>query len=229
MPRIGIIIVAGGNGSRMGASVPKQFLPLAGKPVLVHTVERLLTALPGASMVVALPQEEMGRWAGIASTFGLEGTHTVSRGGQTRFESVRNALAFVGECDIIAVHDGVRPLVSAGLIERVINTAATHGAAIPAITPEDSFRELTPDGGSHPIDRSVLRAIQTPQVFSAALLRKAYETHYDPRFTDDASVVEHAGGRVTLCEGDPANIKITTPFHMRLAEALMSIENGKEI
>lgn len=230
MPRIGVIVVAGGSGTRMGAPVPKQFLPLHGKPVLVHTIERLLAILPDAPIVVALPKEEIGRWAEIAKEYGLEGTHTICNGGSTRFGSVKNALSAIGECDIIAVHDGVRPFASATLIQRVIDTASLHGTAIPCIAPDDSFRELTPEGGSAPVDRSLLRAVQTPQAFSAGLLRLAYQTPYDPRFTDDASVVEHSTGRpITLCEGDPANIKITTPFHIALAEALLNTKNGKKI
>ena len=230
MSRIGIIVVAGGSGVRMGAPIPKQFLPLQGKPLLVHTVERLLSILPDARMVIALPKEEIGRWSEIMTEYGLEGTHTICNGGSTRFESVRNALSAIGPCDIIAVHDGVRPFVSAGLVQRVIDTASRHGTAIPCIAPTDSFRKLAPEGGSAPIDRSMLRAVQTPQAFSAELLLHAYQTPYDPRFTDDASVVEYSGGiPITLCEGDPANIKITTPFHMALAEALLNTENGTKI
>ena len=230
MPRIGVIIVAGGSGVRMGSPIPKQFLPLQGKPLLVRTVERLLSILPAARMVIALPKDEIGRWTGIMTEYGLQGTHTLCNGGSTRFESVKNALSTIGPCDIIAVHDGVRPFVSAGLVQRVIDTASLHGTAIPCIAPDDSFRQLTPDGGSAPIDRSMLRAVQTPQAFSAELLHHAYQTPYDPRFTDDASVVEYSEGwPVTLCEGDPANIKITTPFHMALAEALLNSEHGNKI
>lgn len=213
----------------MGASVPKQFLPLNGKPILVHTLERLLNALPGAQMVVALPEAEIDRWHEIARGYGLENTHTVVCGGSTRFASVKNALGIIKDCDIIAVHDGVRPLVSAGVIERVISTARMYGTAVPVTIPEDSFREIIHDGVSQPVNRATLRAVQTPQAFSADLLRRAYETPYDPRFTDDASLVEHSGHRITLCDGDPANIKITTPFHMSLASALLNIENAQEI
>ena len=230
MPRIGIIVVAGGSGSRMGASVPKQFLPLAGKPILVHTVERLLQALPDAQIVIALPQEETDKWHDISREYGLDGTHTVTHGGATRFESVKNALAHIKECDIVAVHDGVRPFVSEGLIERVISSALSHGTAVPAIAPADSFRTIAQDGHSQPTDRTALRAVQTPQAFSYELLRKAYDVaEYAASFTDDASVVEHYGSRIHLCEGDPANIKITTPFHMTLAQALLDIENGTKI
>lgn len=229
MTRIGIIVVAGGSGTRMGASVPKQFLPLNGKPILARTLERLLNALPGAQMVLALPEAEIDRWHEIARGYGLENTHTVVCGGSTRFESVKNALGIIKDCDIIAIHDGVRPLVSAALIVRVIATATEHGTAIPVTVPEDSYREITHGDLSKPVDRTVLRAVQTPQAFSSELLRRAYETPYDPRFTDDASVVEHSGHRITLCEGDSTNIKITTPFHMSLASALLNIENGQEI
>lgn len=226
MSEIGIIVVAGGSGQRMGASVPKQFLPLAGKPILVHTVERLRSALPGARMIIALPADQTERWLEITREYGLEGTHTVCAGGHTRFGSVRNALQELGECGIVAVHDGVRPLVSAKLIGRVIDTAREYGTAIPAVRPDDSLRIITPDGHSESVDRTVIRAVQTPQAFRYGILVQAYKTPYDLLFTDDASVVERAGTKITLCEGDPVNIKITAPLHITLAEALLKTRNG---
>lgn len=221
MPRIGIIVVAGGSGTRMGTEVPKQFLSLNGKPILVHTIERLRSVLPDSPMIVALPAAETERWTEIASEFGIEHSHTVVHGGATRFDSVKNALGMLEECDIVAVHDGVRPFITKQLIERIFSATTITGAAIPVIVPEDSFRVIPRSRNSHPMDRNKLRAVQTPQVFSAQLLRRAYETEYEPRFTDDASVVERLGIHITLCDGDQANIKITTPFHILLAETLL--------
>lgn len=226
MARIGVIIVAGGSGQRMGGSIPKQFMPLCGKPILVRTVGRFLDALPGSPIVVALPGGEIPRWEMLARENGIEGTHQICSGGSTRFESVRNALGRLGYCDLVAVHDGVRPLVSGELILRAIDTASKKGTAVPAIEPADSFRLIDAEGSSAPIDRSFLRAVQTPQVFRYELLVQAYQTHYEARFTDDATVVENIGTKLTLCQGEQANIKITTPFHLQLAEALLKMQDG---
>lgn len=223
MENVSVIIVAGGSGSRMGADIPKQFLKLNGTPILAITLRRFLDALPGCRITVVLPEGEIPRWEAICAEEGLEGTHMVCAGGNTRFASVLNGLDTAGDCDYIAVHDGVRPLVSPDMIRRCISTAATYGTAIPAVRPVDSFRRLTEDdGGSHPIDRERLRAIQTPQVFRADLLLKAYSQPYRHEFTDDASVVEAYGTRITLCEGERSNIKITTPEDLCIAEALLS-------
>lgn len=208
----------------MCADVPKQFLPLGGegKPVLVHTLERFLGALPAATIVVALPQEQIPRWEQIASKWGLAGTHAVCAGGDTRFGSVKSALEHVGGCDCVAVHDGVRPLVGADLIRRAFATAYRCGSAVPVVQPADSFRSVADDLSSLPLDRTHLRAVQTPQAFDHTLLAAAYQSPYQPRFTDDASVVENTGCAITLIEGERANIKITTPEDMAIATALLS-------
>lgn len=222
-----VIIVAGGSGTRMGADVPKQFLPLAGKPVLVHTVERFRQALPQARIVVVLPRQEWGRWESIVQAWGLAGTHTVCAGGATRFESVKNGLEAIVPCRLVAVHDGVRPLVSDKLIHTAVACARQHGTAVPAVEPVDSYRELVP-GGSCPCDRNRLRAVQTPQVFRYELLRAAYDRPYSSRFTDDASVVEDAGTPVVLCSGERDNLKITTPGDLIVAEALYAWKDGQK-
>lgn len=221
MNKISVIIVAGGSGTRMGAGIPKQFLPLTdGATILETTLRRFLTALPGCRAVVVLPAAETARWQELCQERGLCGTHTVCTGGATRFESVRNGLAALDACDYIAVHDGVRPLVSETLIHTCLRTAERYGTAVPALRPVDSFRTVGPDGTSRPADRDALRAVQTPQIFRADLLRRAYETEYRPEFTDDASVAEAAGIRVTLCEGERKNIKITSPDDLLVARAL---------
>lgn len=187
-------------------------------PVLARTINALAAALPGAPIVAVLPEAHIAYWRNLAARFDVA-RHTVAAGGAERFHSVRNGLAALPETvELIAVHDGVRPMASAELIRRTTEAAATHGAAVPAIVPADSFRE-TDGTASRPTDRSRLRAVQTPQVFEAALLRRAYETEFSPAFTDDASVVEHAGHPVFLCEGERRNFKITAPEDLVLARS----------
>lgn len=209
----------------MGADVPKQYLPLCGRPVIVHTIERLRTALPDAQMLVAVSAWDVERMDSLTDKYRL-GPLTICEGGQTRFHTVQKALGVLGECDYVMVHDAVRPLVSRRVIDDALAAARAHGAAVPVAEPVDSFRVVLADGGSQPFDRSVLRAVQTPQAFRAGILREAYQTEYDPRFTDDASVVEHSGTRVALSEGSRTNIKITTPEDMTIAEAIMKTEDN---
>ncbi len=219
--RTGVILVAGGSGQRMGSPIPKQFLTLReGATILETTLRRFTDTLPDAEIVVVLPAAETARWQAICRERPAIPFHRLCTGGATRFESVRNGLAALGPCDLIAVHDGVRPLVSSALIRTCIATAAAHGSAIPAVRPADSFRTVDASG-NRIIDRDTLRAIQTPQIFRADLLRAAYRQPGRPSFTDDASVVEAAGTPVTLCEGEKYNIKITTPEDLALARLLV--------
>lgn len=221
MKRIGVIIVAGGSGRRYGCSRPKQFLLLAGRPVLAHTIDRFAEALPGAELVVVLPDAHVGYWQNLAARFDVK-PHAVAVGGAERFDSVRNGIASLkSEPELIAVQDGVRPLATVELIRRVANAAAEYGAAIPVVAPVDSFRR-TDETGSHPVDRGSLRIVQTPQIFRSELLRGAYASDYQVGFTDDASVVEAAGHAVFLCEGERSNLKITAPEDLTLAEALLT-------
>lgn len=227
MQRIGIIIVAGGSGRRAGGTLPKQFRFLGGMPVLARTINNFAAALPGAEIVVVLPEEHIEFWKNLAARFDVA-AHKVAAGGAERFDSVKNGLeALASEPELIAVQDGVRPLGSAELIRRVAEAAAEHGAAIPVVEPVDSFRETdganaAGNGSSHIVDRRRLRIVQTPQVFRADLLRRAYGTEYRPEFTDDASVVEEEGQTVFLCPGERANLKITTPEDLIAAEALLA-------
>lgn len=221
MATTGVIIVAGGTGTRMGSKIPKQFLMIRDKEVLVHTLEKFLASLAGIEIVIVLPQEHLMLWGSIAARHGLQGTHRVCAGGENRFMSVKNGLAALGPCDVIAVHDGVRPLLSEEMIKRCVDTAEKHGAAVPVVEPADSFRMIA-DGYPDIVDRTALRAVQTPQVFRGDIIRKAYDTDYSPRFTDDASVVEHSGVRLTFCEGEYRNIKITRPEDMLFAEAVIA-------
>lgn len=219
------IIVAGGSGKRFGSELPKQFLPLSGKAVLMHTIEKFQEA--GASIVVVLPVEHQEMWLSMCKESNFAVTHTIADGGKTRFESVKNGIAAIeglNDNDLVAVHDGVRPLVSVELINRCFATAQEKGSAIPVVNPNDSIRQVMEDGNSRQLLRSSLRAVQTPQTFSAKLLKGAYDVEESPLFTDDASVVESAGHQVTLVEGEVTNIKITTPIDMIIATEL--IKNG---
>ena len=224
-PVRGAVIVAGGSGQRMGGEVPKQFLPLgrAGKPVLVHTVERFLAALPERlPIVVVIPSEQVKCWQEIAQKWGIWEKITTCEGGRTRYESVRNGLTAIA-CDVVAIHDGVRPLVSSELIKRTFAEAEKHGSAIPCIRPVDSFRMEDGQGGAVICDRARLLAVQTPQVFNFEAIWKAYENpSLSQQFTDDASVYEAHGGHVHICDGERQNIKITTPLDLAVAEAFLN-------
>ena len=234
--QIGVIIVAGGGGTRMGGSRPKQFMMLGGLPVLAHTINNFAGALPGAEIVVVLPAEHADFWKDFAARFDIA-AHTVTTGGDERFHSVKNGLkALKHDPELIAVQDGVRPLVSAELIRRVAEAAERYGAAIPVVEAVDSLREVEEQrtetegiAASHVADRRRFRIVQTPQIFRADILRGAYGAEYRAEFTDDASVVEAAGHGVFLARGERGNLKITTAEDFILAEALLAArEEGTE-
>lgn len=218
---VGVVIVAGGSGLRCGGSIPKQFRLLGGRPLLARTIEAFARALPAARIVVVLPAAHIAFWRDLAARFDLP-RHTVVEGGAERFHSVARGLdALPDDVELIAVHDGVRPLVTTGMIRRVAEAAEEHGAAVPVVPVVDSFRETDGAGGSHAVDRSRLRIVQTPQIFRGWLLREAYGAGYRPEFTDDASVAEAAGHTVFLAEGERSNLKITTPEDLTIAEAIL--------
>lgn len=226
MAKIGVIIVAGGSGRRMGGSLPKQFMMLGNLPVLGRTINSIREALPSSEVVVVLPKEHIDLWRNLSARFDIA-HHKITEGGAERFFSVKNGIEELSE-DVatIAIHDGVRPLASKKLIIKLILEAQSKGTAIPAVAPTDSYRRV--DGeNSHIVDRSTLRMIQTPQVFSADILRKGYEQPFSASFTDDASVVEAAGEHITLIEGERHNIKITTPEDMIIAEAIIAAKEDE--
>ena len=218
-----VIIVAGGSGTRFGSQLPKQFLPLAGKPVLMHTIEKFAAAIPGIEVIVVLPQSQQEFWLSLCAENRFEIAHRVVAGGDSRYASVKNGLDSIdGDNAIVAVHDGVRPLVSERVIRDSFTTAAADGSAIPVVEVTDSVRQITADGSSMALDRASLRAVQTPQTFSLSLLREAYSGGYSPLFTDDASVVEAAGHKVALFDGDTTNIKITRPADLAIAQLIIN-------
>lgn len=221
-----VIVVAGGKGLRMGGDLPKQFIPMRGKPLLMHTLEAFYSWDETVRVVLVLPADHQAYWQMLCREIGCPVPHRVVTGGETRFHSVLNGLKEVqaslgGEEALVAVHDGVRPFVSAGTIEACFREAEVSGAAIPVLPMIDSLRRQTADGGSEPVDRSRYFQVQTPQVFRASLLLNAYAQPYQSVFTDDASVVEACGIPVKMVEGNRENIKITTPFDLTVARAVL--------
>lgn len=213
------LLVAGGSGLRMGAALPKQFLPLGGRPVLMHTLERFAPLVE--RLILVLPEEQRGYWAELCRQHDFTLPHEVTAGGATRFHSVSAGLSLLPEEGLVAVHDGVRPLLSAGLIEACFEAAARVGAALPALPVTDSLRQLQ-EGSSRAVDRADYVAVQTPQTFQLRQLHVAYHQPYRPSFTDDASVWEAAGyAAPQLVPGEPQNIKLTQPLDLKLAELLL--------
>lgn len=226
-----ILIVAGGKGLRMGHELPKQFIPVNDRPVLMHTLTAFYAWDATATLVLALPEEHRSYWNMLCKELGYTVPHHLVAGGETRFHSVKNGLDYIAEVmqekkesktdTWIAVHDGVRPFVASETIERCFAQAQQKMTAIPVVAMVDSLRQLTANGSS-PADRTQYVAVQTPQVFQSDLLLQAYTQAFSPLFTDDASVVEAFGASVHLVEGNRENIKITTPFDLLVAEALFS-------
>ncbi len=217
-----VVIVAGGLGMRMGTALPKQFLPLGGKPILYHTICAFAKVLPHAHIILVLPEHEISKLQIVLQHFSERIDMTVVSGGATRYDSVKNGLKNIPQNAIILVHDGVRPFVSDSLIRRSIKGAEEYGAVIPAIQVVDSVRMFNETGESVPVDRNKLRAIQTPQAFRSNILLPAFAQDYKLEFTDEATVVESMGIKVRLIEGDRNNIKITTPEDLLLAENMLT-------
>lgn len=207
MDKLAVIIVAGGSGKRMLTDTPKQFLLLDGRPMLFKTIEAFAGAM---QRVVVLPAEWIDHWRDLCKQYGLDVEHEIVEGGSERFFSVANGLAVVREeVEFVAVHDGVRPFVSEQVIENALFIAQECGCAIPVVEVNDSVRIVNEDGSSQALLRSRLRAVQTPQIFKRDILQSAYKQTFNVCFTDDASVVESAGYRIALSQGDVENIKIT--------------------
>lgn len=218
-----IIIVAGGKGQRMGSSVPKQFLLLCGKPVLMHTIEAFHSYSTSLEIILVLPEEQQTHWKELCEEYGFTTPHTVVSGGSTRFESSRNGISVIpDDADgVVGIHDGVRPLVSAAVIDRCYESARENYAAIPVMPLTDTLRFVGESGCGRNVLRSDYVIVQTPQVFDIALAKRAFSLPYKESFTDDASVVEDLGCQVSVVEGCHENIKLTTPFDMKVAEAIL--------
>jgi 2-C-methyl-D-erythritol 4-phosphate cytidylyltransferase len=202
----------------MGSELPKQFLLLGGKPVLMHTIEAFYRYDADIQVVLVLPRDHQDYWKSLCSSYHFEIPHRIVDGGETRFHSVRNGLQVIGGTGLVGVHDGVRPFVSKEVIERCYLEAEQKQAVIPVVEVVETVRHLQGDESST-VPRNEYRLVQTPQVFSVPLLKKAYLQPYSPSFTDDASVVESFGEKVFLTEGNRENIKITTPFDLIIGKA----------
>lgn len=221
------VIVAGGKGLRMGSDIPKQFLPIGGKPVLMHTISRFHAYDEEMSVILVLPKEQQPYWKELCKQYHFDEEYQLADGGASRFQSCRNGLALIpdGTAGLVAIHDGVRPFVSLDTIGRCLDAARETKAAIPVMPVTDTLRFTGDTPGGRNVQRSDYKAVQTPQVFDIPLVKRAYEQEESPDFTDDASVVERLGGTVTMVEGNRENIKITTPFDLKVAEMLI-IQNS---
>lgn len=218
-----IIVVAGGTGSRFGASCPKQYCLLGDRPVLCHTLERLHSACPQAHIITVVSDSMMDYWRELVATHNLAVPHSVVAGGSTRWASVKNALDSITDAAsadaVVLVHDGARPLVDAATVDGVLDAIAHGVSAVPVYPVTDSLRLVAPDGSSKAVERSAYRAVTTPQGFMLSDLREAYRLPFSPSFTDDASVMEAAGmTRSVLVDSTPTNIKITNPGDIALAQ-----------
>ena len=217
-----IIIVAGGKGLRMGSDIPKQFLPIGGKPVLMRTLERFREYSDDIQIILVLPEAQQEYWHQLCDEYHFDVEYTLANGGQTRFHSVQNGLAKVPDDaqGVVGVHDGVRPFPSIEVIRNCYETARTAKAVIPVIPVVETVRQLDGDS-SLTVPRDQYRLVQTPQTFDIQLLKAANKQPYNDGFTDDASVVEAFGHKITLVEGNRENIKITTPYDLKIAEVLI--------
>lgn len=214
------LIVAGGSGSRMNSSIAKQFIELSGKPILMRTIETFFKFDPNFSIILVLPKEQLYFWQILCEKHHFSIPHQVVPGGETRFHSVKNGLATITSEGIVAIHDGVRPLVSHSTILRCLDTATKWGNAVPCLPVYESVRQIN-EKDNTPIDRTTLRVIQTPQVFSCSLIKTAFDQPYEEAFTDDASVLEKTGEKIQLVEGNRENIKITDPLDLLMAEGFL--------
>lgn len=214
------IIVAGGKGTRIKSATPKQFLELGGKPILLHTLEAFFRYREDIKVILVLPQDDFATWEAIVKKYSFSNPVTLAQGGDTRFQSVKNGLNKIQGDGYVAIHDGVRPLVSENIIAASFQLAAVHQSAVAAVRLKDSIR-VTDQDNTKALDRSKFRLIQTPQTFALSLIKKAYEQKEDESLTDDASVAEKAGHKISLFEGSYENIKITTPEDLIVGEALL--------
>lgn len=222
------VIVAGGQGVRMGADRPKQFLEIGGKPILRHTIEHFLAFDPSVELILVLPAAQKDWWRDYCRQHAFLDRYTMVSGGITRFHSVLNALRYVGDEGLVAVHDGVRPLAGAAMLSRLFDAAARCKAVIPVVPVVDSLRRMEGEGDelSVPVSREGMVRVQTPQIFDAGILKEAYRQPFMTSFTDDASVVEAFGVRVHAVLGESTNLKITTPDDLQVAAALLGREGA---
>jgi 2-C-methyl-D-erythritol 4-phosphate cytidylyltransferase len=221
------IIVAGGTGQRMGTTLPKQFLAIEGKSILLHTIDQFISAFSDINFVIVLPADYIHEGENIIASSGLSQSFLFVAGGDTRFQSVKNGLAQADPASIVFVHDAVRCLLTPDLIQRCYQQAVEKGSAIPAVSSTDTVR-ITEGNKHHVVDRANVMMIQTPQTFNAEILKKAFEQAYQPSFTDEANVLEASGKEVYLIEGEHENIKITRPLDLAIAEYILAKRASKD-
>ncbi len=216
-----VIIVAGGKGLRMGGELPKQFIPVNGKPVLMHTLENFYAYDNNINIILVLPVDHQDYWKSLCSKYYFYVPHRIANGGETRFHSVKNGLDLIEDLSgVVGVHDGVRPFVSHQVIDNCYSSAKMGMATVPVVDMVETVRFIEDDSESKTVPRDRYKLVQTPQVFPVSMIKNAYVQSYRPEFTDDASVVESMGIKITLVEGNRENIKLTTPFDLKIAEAL---------
>ena len=215
------LIVAGGQGTRMKSTIPKQFLELNKKPVLLHTLEAFFEFDPLMEIILVLPKAEVKQWEKLKLKYDIKINHTLVIGGESRFESVKNGLSKINSKGLVTIHDGVRPLVSKKIIKNCFEVAGKHGSAVTTVDMKDSIRRKTKNLNEH-ANRSEFKIVQTPQAFDIELIKQAYQQPFNKKFTDDASVFETAGHEIHLVQGAYSNIKITTQEDLAIASALMS-------
>lgn len=221
------IIVAGGTGSRMATTTPKQFIKLNKKPVLMHTISRFFAFDSTIIILLVLPENQITTWKALCTQYNFDISHTIIKGGIERFFSVQNALQTITDSEgIVGIHDGVRPLVSYETIAHAYESAALNDTGIPCVNLNDSIRKLEQEKNTAQ-NRADFKLIQTPQCFKIALIKKAFEQSFQPLFTDDAAVAEYAGATIHLTLGNVENIKITTPFDLQLAALLLNQEQAQ--
>lgn len=216
-----VVVVAGGSGRRMGGKVPKQYIDLNGKPMIIHTLEKFFKYDAGMKIVLVIAREHRKFWDVIDNSHIRVKEIMVATGGETRYDSVKNGLQLIDDGVIVGIHDAVRPLVSLETINRCYCAAAEYGSGIPVVDMDESVRMVTGPDRSEQLDRSRLKRVQTPQVFKSELIKEAYNQNRDPAFTDDASVFESIHPEVKMVEGNPENIKITDPTDLLLASLIL--------
>ncbi|MFV0505139.1 MAG: 2-C-methyl-D-erythritol 4-phosphate cytidylyltransferase [Bacteroidales bacterium] len=220
---LSVVIVAGGNGSRMQTEVPKQFLLLKGEPILAHTIRRFYSFCNEANIIVVLPKEQIDTWTQYIVREHFEIVHTITTGGKTRYHSVRNGLSEItNDTGIVMIHDGVRPMVDLATLKRCLESAKKHSATVPTRQASESLRRINDDNSTKSVDRSKFLSVQTPQTFKTSLIKECYKKEYKDCFTDDASVAENSGIKIECVEGNVENIKITYPSDLKIAEALIN-------
>ncbi|KPQ17303.1 MAG: 2-C-methyl-D-erythritol 4-phosphate cytidylyltransferase IspD [Algoriphagus marincola HL-49] len=222
------VLVAGGRGTRMGAPISKQYLPIAGLPILMHTLSVFHQVDSAIELILVIPKDDFAYWNELCEKFQFQIPHQLVAGGNSRFQSVKNGISAISfEEGLVAIHDGVRPFVNVSVIQESFEKAAEKGSAVAVIALKDSIRKLSDDGKNFYQERQYFRLVQTPQTFDLKRIRKAFQVTELPQFTDDATVYEHQGWEVTLISGNPENIKITTPEDMDYAEYLAEKRSGR--